>query len=116
MNGEEEETRKALLCAGYLNQSICWLKLDVPVKAKNAAEDALLLQPNNPKAYYRKGLALLGTNDPELAIKDFQKVLEIEPENKTAQQQLTIAKHKIKEKSEAQKKLFSKMWNYEKNM
>lgn len=44
------------------------------------------------------------------AIKDFNQVLEIDPNNKAAKNQITICQHKIKKLKEAEKKMYAGMF------
>ena len=41
---------------------------------------------------------------------DFQKVLELEPSNKAALNQIQICKHKIKEANEKEKRIYANMF------
>ena len=68
------------------------------------------LEPNNIKALYRRGQCNLATNEYKDALADFQKVLELEPTNKAAQNQIQICKHKIKEANDKEKKLYANMF------
>jgi len=110
LEGDDEELRKSLLLAAYLNQALCHLKLNDPVVAKRHADDAIELSANNPKAYYRRGLANLGIKEAYDAKDDFLKVLEIEPDNKAAKQQLTVCEKLIRQHKEREKQVYSKMF------
>ncbi|CAL8081742.1 unnamed protein product [Orchesella dallaii] len=110
LEGDEEELRKSLLLAAYLNQALCHLKLNEPVVAKRNADEAIELSPNNPKAFYRRGLANLGIKEAYDAKDDFQKVLQIEPDNKAAKQQLAVCDKLIKQHKEREKQVYSKMF------
>ena len=46
-------------------------------KAISAADDAIKLDPQNEKAFFRRGTARMAGNDLELAISDFKKVVEV---------------------------------------
>lgn len=70
----------------------------------------LEIEPNNVKAFYRRGLSLLAGGEPQLALDDFNRVHAIEPENKAALNQIALCKHSIKEYHEKQKKLYANMF------
>ncbi|CAG7649952.1 unnamed protein product [Allacma fusca] len=111
LEGNEETERKALLCAAYLNQSICYLKLEDHFNAKRNAEEALELEPKNVKGLFRLGLANIALDEPEEAKMYFQKVLAEDPSNKLATQQIAICNQQIKLHKEKEKKLFGKMFD-----
>ena len=50
------------------------------------------------KAYHRRGKAYLSLNKVEMAIRDFQYILEKEPNNKEAMQELKTARKKLDDK------------------
>jgi len=110
MEGDEEELRKALILAAHLNQALCHLKLNEPVIAKRQADEAIELSENNSKAYYRRGLANLGIKEAYDAKDDFLKVLEIEPDNKAAKQQLAVCDKLIKQHKDKEKQVYSRMF------
>ena len=45
-----------------------------------------------PKAFFRRGEALVQLKDYELAMNDFQMVIELDPENKAARNKVSIDK------------------------
>lgn len=57
---------------------------------------ALELDPKYVKAYYRRALCNLQTLKPQVAVKDFKKVLELDSKNNTARQQLTETQKMIR--------------------
>uniref|UniRef100_A0A2M4BPG4 peptidylprolyl isomerase n=1 Tax=Anopheles marajoara TaxID=58244 RepID=A0A2M4BPG4_9DIPT len=104
---QEEET---IQLAIYLNKILCHQKLNDHDEAKVACMEALKLDSKNVKALYRRGMSNLALGDLDRALQDFSAVLEIEPENKAAQNQATICKHKIKAYNDQQKKVFANMF------
>ena len=62
--------------ASYSNRSMAYLKVKDYGNAINDANKALALKPDYIKAYHRRGKAYLATNKFELAIRDFQFILE----------------------------------------
>lgn len=113
LEGEDpqaEET-KALQLSAHLNISLCHLKLNQYFEAKAHATDAIKMDENNEKAYFRRGQALLQLGEPQLAIKDFNEVLRLEPNNKAAQTQLTACQKLIKEQLSREKKIYANMFD-----
>lgn len=78
------DVRINLLLSVYLNLALCYLKF-TPVnsfEARDNANEALKIEPNNVKGLFRKGQALQAMGECNEAIEEFQRVIEIEPENK----------------------------------
>ncbi|XP_072109373.1 peptidyl-prolyl cis-trans isomerase FKBP5-like isoform X3 [Mobula birostris] len=71
---------------------------------------ALAIDRLNEKALYRRGEARLSVNEFDLAKADFQKVLQVNPENKAAKAQLVICQKRIKEHHEKNKKIYANMF------
>lgn len=110
LEGEREELRQTLLIAAYLNQAQCHLKLNEFAAAKRNADEAISMDGKNPKAFYRRGMANLGIKEAGEAKDDFNKVLEIEPENKAARQQLVICDRLIQQHKEREKQVYARMF------
>lgn len=68
------------------------------------------LDPNNVKAYYRRGTCLLESGDAVGALDDFLKVQKLEPQNKAAINQITKCKSEIQKESQKEKKLYANMF------
>lgn len=66
----------------YSNRAMANLRLKNYGQTIEDSNNALRLDPNYLKAHHRRGKAYLATKKYELAIKDFQAILEKEPENK----------------------------------
>jgi tetratricopeptide (TPR) repeat protein len=111
LEGEEEETRKSLLLASYLNQALCNLKLNRNPQAIRNCDDALDMDKNNPKGLYRRGLARLAINEPQDAKDDFMTILQLEPDNKAALSQIKLCDRKIIEHQKKEKLIFQKMFS-----
>jgi len=110
LTGEDEETRKSLLLASYLNQAMCNVKLNRNPQAIRNCDDALDMDKHNLKGLYRRGLARIGINEPGLAKEDFLAVLTLEPDNKAAQTQVKLCDKKIAEHQQKEKIIFKKMF------
>jgi serine/threonine-protein phosphatase 5 len=79
----------------YLNRALMHLRLECPGAALCDADAALALDPNLPKAYYRKGYAhyLLGHHKD--AMPCFSSVLMLCPEDKDAKQMFTVCDKEV---------------------
>lgn len=104
------EEPKPLLIAVHSNLALCYLKLKEHFDAKNSATSALELDPKNEKALFRRGQALLALGEAELALKDFTEVLNLDPNNKAAQSQLSTCQFTIREQLKKEKKIYANMF------
>lgn len=84
--------------------------MNEPFEAKGAACAALEIDPRNEKALFRRGQALLATGEAQLAAKDFQEVLNIDPSNKAAQAQLAVCQKSLREQLQKEKKIYANMF------
>ncbi|XP_037960475.1 FK506-binding protein 59 [Teleopsis dalmanni] len=104
------EIKDAIKLAAHNNIALCCQKLHNEFEGKQACTDALTLDPNNIKALYRRGQCNLAVNEFLEAITDFKKVIELEPNNKAAHNQIIICNQRIKEANEREKKIYSGMF------
>lgn len=102
--------RNEILLATNLNLALCYLKTDQNVEARDACNKALEISPNNEKALFRRGQANLALISAEIAIKDFEEVLKIEPKNAAAAKQIAICKNHLKTQIAKEKKLYANMF------
>lgn len=110
--GEDSDGKSTnLLLSAHLNLALCHLKTDQNVEAKDACNEALKLSPQNEKALFRRGQAYLALASPEIAIKDFQEVLKIEPKNTAALKQIGVCNNLIKKQLAKEKKLYANMFD-----
>lgn len=65
--------------ATYCNRALAHLHLKEYTRVLDDANEALALNPDYLKAYHRRGKAYVALNKLELAIRDFQYILEKEP-------------------------------------
>jgi FKBP-type peptidyl-prolyl cis-trans isomerase len=110
LKDDEAENRRNLLLAAHLNLAMCHLKQSEDIEACHACEEALKLDPKNEKGLFRRGTANLNLQNFDEAIKDFNAVLEVDPNNKAAKNQLVITTHKIKQIREREKHIFAGMF------
>lgn len=105
-----QKIRDALLLSTNLNLALCFLKVKEPAEAKESCNKVLELDAKNEKALFRRGMAYMDLASPEIAIKDFQEVLKIEPKNTAAAKQLAICNDIVKKELAKEKKLYANMF------
>jgi tetratricopeptide (TPR) repeat protein len=81
--------------ATYSNRAMANLRLRAFAKTIEDSNNALRLDPTYLKAHHRRGKAYLSTKKYELAIKDFQVILEKEPDNKDINRDLMDAREEL---------------------
>lgn len=81
--------------ATFSNRAMAYLKTKEYARALEDAEAAIKLKEDYVKAYHRRGKAYLALNKVEMAIRDFQFILEKEPHNKEAMQEIKNARAKL---------------------
>lgn len=69
-----------------LNAALAGVRAETWPEALAAARRAAELAPENPKVYYRRAEALLGSGDPSGAVKDFERMLSLEVDDATRRQ------------------------------
>lgn len=84
--------------ATFSNRALAYLKTKEYARALEDAEAAIKLKEDYIKAYHRRGKAYAAMNKLELAIRDFQFILEKEPNNKEAMQEVKNARKKLDDK------------------
>lgn len=114
-NDELKIERDNILLASYLNLALCYLKVEKFVEAKDYCNKALEIDSNNEKALFRRGQAYLALASPEIAIKDFQEVVKIEPNNSAAVKQISACNNLKKKQLAAERKLYSNIFATKEN-
>ncbi|XP_043473738.1 peptidyl-prolyl cis-trans isomerase FKBP4 [Leptopilina heterotoma] len=114
-NDELKIERDNILLATYLNLALCYLKVEKFVDAKDYCNKALEIDANNEKALFRRGQAYLALASPEIAIKDFQEVVKIEPNNSAAVKQISACNNLKKKQLAAERKLYSNIFATKEN-
>ena len=74
------------------NLAMCCLKTEEWGKAVSFANRALDVEPDNPKAVYRRGWGSLGARDFEDAVKDLTRAAKLSPKDKAIRKKLKEAK------------------------
>lgn len=109
MEGEEEHRRHRIMVVGYLNKAQVCLNLGKNLEARRVCEKVIDFDNRNVKAYFRRGQSFVNTKDWGQALADFEKVVELDPDNKAARNHILICKQRIKEQSSGDKDLAQKM-------
>ncbi|NXD65639.1 FKBP5 isomerase, partial [Eolophus roseicapillus] len=110
LSEKESKASDSFLLAAFLNLAMCYLKLREYTKAVECCDKALGLDQDNEKGLYRRGEARLLMNEFELAKCDFQKVLEVNPQNKAAKSQISVCQKKTKEHNERDRRIYANMF------
>lgn len=110
LSEKESKASESFLLAAFLNLAMCYLKLREYAKAVECCDKALGLDQDNEKGLYRRGEARLLMNEFELAKCDFQKVLEVNPQNKAAKSQISVCQKKTKEHNERDRRIYANMF------
>ncbi|KAL8615622.1 hypothetical protein ACOMHN_026612 [Nucella lapillus] len=110
LKDEEPQEREQLLLASHLNIAMCHLKLNDFRKAEEACNKALELDANNIKAIFRRGQAKMECSEYTEASEDFSKVVDLEPDNKAAKNQIIACRQKEKADYAKEKALYSNMF------
>jgi len=112
---EEKGMIQAMKVALYNNLAACYLSLNDLANARAACDEALLLDPSQAKALYRRAKAWIsdinsGIDEYKLAIEDLKKALELSPNDSAIHQTLVKAKQDLV-KVKASSKSFQGMFN-----
>ncbi|CAG4946213.1 unnamed protein product [Colias eurytheme] len=110
---ENKSKAKDLLISAHLNLSLVYLKV-APAhhfEAKDHATKALKFDPKNVKGLFRRGQAMLGLGEAELAMKDFEAVVEMEPQNKAAANQVIVCRNTIQKQKQKEKQMYANMFD-----
>lgn len=103
--------KTAVLLAGYLNLALTYLKLNRPLDAKDNANLALEIEPENVKGLFRRGLSYLSIKEYEKAKADFERVIQLDPGNKAAKVELANTVKAMKDYRERERRLYGNMFN-----
>jgi len=108
-NFSEEEKKNApsarLPC--HLNCALSMLKTGKCRGAIEHCNKALVIDPNNVKAIFRKGCAFSTLDEWTEAEENFNKVLQLEPDNKDAKLELSKIKRRMVETSKKDKQTYA---------
>eukprot|EP00262_Sarcandra_glabra_P011310 TRINITY_DN27160_c0_g1_i1.p1 TRINITY_DN27160_c0_g1~~TRINITY_DN27160_c0_g1_i1.p1 ORF type:complete len:378 (-),score=89.36 TRINITY_DN27160_c0_g1_i1:358-1491(-) len=94
----------------FTNSSACKLKLGDLKGALLDTDFAMRDGEDNVKALFRQGQAYMALNDIDAAVESFKKALELEPNDGGIKKELAVAKRKIADRRDQEKKAYSKMF------
>ena len=98
---------RTLKCQCHLNLAACYLKKEKFNSVIDHSTKALELESDNVKGLFRRGQAHVKLDHYDLAKTDFQKALQIEPENKAVSNQILVVDGLIRKERAMYKKMFS---------
>ncbi|XP_020342285.1 peptidyl-prolyl cis-trans isomerase FKBP5 [Oncorhynchus kisutch] len=107
---EEQQKLQDFLLAAQLNLAMCYLKLREYALVVENCNKVIELDEKNEKALYRRGKARLFRNEFSLAMSDFKLVLQVNPSNRAARDQVSICQRNIREHHEKDKKIYANMF------
>jgi len=106
-----QNAMQAMKLSSYLNAAASQLKLKKYKEALQNCDKALVIDSQNPKAFFRRGQAYFGIDEWDEALKDFAKASEIDPSSsKSTRQEIIKVKNKIKKQNQKDKKFYSRMF------
>ncbi|KAK2862043.1 hypothetical protein Q5P01_001576 [Channa striata] len=111
--GSGIETQKKIqdfVLTAHLNLALCFLRTKEFSQVVDNCNKVIEIDKHNEKALYRRGEARLLCNEFNLAMADFQQVLQVNPSNRAAHAQISICQSKIKEHHEQDKKTYANMF------
>ncbi|KFM57362.1 Peptidyl-prolyl cis-trans isomerase D, partial [Stegodyphus mimosarum] len=82
-NTELEKRMNALVVPCILNSAACKLKMKMYDRALEDCDEALDIEPKNPKALFRRGQAFHGKSDYERSLADLQEALRLAPNDRS---------------------------------
>lgn len=93
-----------------LNSAACKLKLQRYNEALEDCDEALDLEPNNPKALFRRGQAYHGLRDYKRSLADLQAALKVAPQDKAIMAEITAVKGEIQTYKAKEMKAYARMF------
>ncbi|XP_020789713.1 peptidyl-prolyl cis-trans isomerase FKBP5 [Boleophthalmus pectinirostris] len=107
---EQHKKIKEFLVMAHLNLAMCFLKVKEFSQVIENCNKVIEIDETNEKAWYRRGEARLLRNEFSLAMADFQRVLQVSPQNRAARSQISICQGKIREHDEQDKRTYANMF------
>lgn len=108
---QSNQRKSSILLAGYLNLAITFLKLNRPLEAKDNANLALEIDPDNIKGLFRRGVALHAIKEYDQAKRDFEKMIKLDSSNNAARVELAKTMKAIKDHRDKEKSVYGNMFN-----
>lgn len=108
-NEEDLREGRELRRIGNLNRAMCMLKLKDWKTARTLCDAVIKEDPENAKAYFRRGTANLELKEYACAVSDLQRVMDIEPSSAEGKRLLAQAKRLRKDSDKRQSPVFGGM-------
>ncbi|XP_047955756.1 peptidyl-prolyl cis-trans isomerase CYP40-like [Salvia hispanica] len=110
LDQEQSEQLRKIKSQILTNSSMCKMKLGDLDGALLDVEYAIRETKDYAKAFYRQGQVYMSLNNIDAAVESYQKALELEPNDGCIKKELAIAKKKIADRVDLEKKAFSKIF------
>lgn len=109
---EENKSKKAEISLScYLNIASCSVKLQLWRNAINNCTNALEMNPDHPKALFRRGQAYAAMKEYKEAVRDLEKAKVVSKDDPAVVDELQRAKKALEAAKAKEKKMFSKMFS-----
>ncbi|KAG8198691.1 hypothetical protein JTE90_015515 [Oedothorax gibbosus] len=105
-----EKSLNALVLPCILNSAACKLKLKQYDKALEDCDEALDIEPKNPKALYRRGQAFHGKGDYDRSLTDLHEALRLAPHDKSVISELAAVRGEMQAYKAKEKKAYAKFF------
>lgn len=94
----------------YLNLTQCYLKLENIEQAQRNVGEALLLDPNNSKALYRRALIHEKKGEIDVALAEMKRALKAAPGDAAIEAAINRLKAGVSQQKAKEKKLWGKIF------
>ncbi|XP_054722519.1 peptidyl-prolyl cis-trans isomerase D-like [Uloborus diversus] len=103
-----EKRMNVLVLPCILNSAACKLKLKLYDRALEDCDEALDIEPKNPKALYRRGQAFHGVSDYERSLADLQEALRLAPNDRSVLAELAAVRGEMQAYKARERKAYAK--------
>eukprot|EP00842_Homolaphlyctis_polyrhiza_P006647 jgi/Hompol1/6984/HPOL_005147-RA len=87
------------VAAYYANRAFAYIRTELYGAAVNDASDAIKIDPNYVKAYYRRACGLMALGQLKAAVKDLRAVVQATPQDKDARSKLTDCEKELQRRA-----------------
>lgn len=109
-NSDLVKRMNSLVLPCILNSAASKIKLKLYDAALEDCDEALDIEPKNPKALFRRGQAFHGKSDYERSLADLQEALKLAPSDKSVMSELAAVKGEIQAYKARERKAYAKMF------
>lgn len=107
---EERQISTSIVLPLQLNLAFSALKQGDVAGCLEYSDEAIDINPDSAKAYFRRGQAFRTKKDMESALIDLTKAAELEPSDKGIERELAAVKKHIQQAEQKEKQFYSKMF------